>query len=180
MNWEKQIQESFCYDPASGEIFWKLDRPFEHFKSKRSYQHYLNNRAGKLARSSLNAYGYPVIGIKNKVIAAHLIIYVIMTGRFPTEHVDHIDGDPQNNKWVNLREVTQAVNTRNQRKNSRNTSGFAGVYWAHREKRWASQVTVDGITKRLGTFDSPEEAYKARLNYLAMRPDLGYTERHGC
>lgn len=173
------IQEAFHYDPLTGNVIWRLDRPQEHFKTQRSYQRYLNVQAGKPIKASVNYYGYKVVGLGQAVLAVHRIAFAIMTGNFPKFNVDHIDGNPLNNIWANLREVSQAINTRNQRMNIRNTSGYAGVYYAKRENRWACQVKVDGVLKRLGAFDTPEEAYQCRLAFLSTRPDLGYTQRHG-
>jgi hypothetical protein len=46
--------------------------------------------------------------------------------------IDHIDGNPLNNRRQNLRAVTQQMNTHNRKVQSRNKSGFNGVY---RDKR---------------------------------------------
>lgn len=175
----QSIIEAFNYDPLTGEVTWRLDRPREHFKTQGAYQRYLNLQAGRPIRASTNFYGYFVVGLNNAVLAVHRIAFVVMTGSFPTQHVDHIDGNPLNNIWTNLREVSQAVNTRNQKLNKRNRSGYAGVYHIKRDNRWASQVKVDGVITRLGAFDTPEEAYQCRQAFLNTRPDLGYTERHG-
>jgi hypothetical protein len=45
----------------------------------------------------------------------------------PNLVVDHIDGDPSNNKLSNLREITPADNSRNQSMRYDNTTGITGV-----------------------------------------------------
>lgn len=102
-----------------------------------------------------------------------------MTGRVPVATIDHIDGNPRNNQWENLREVSQKINTRNQKKNARNSSGFAGVSWSKRRNKWVSQVYIDSKHKFLGHFDNAEDAYQARMEFLNANKDLGYTEDHG-
>lgn len=47
-------------------------------------------------------------------------------------------------------------------KNSRNKSGYVGVYWHEDYKKWVALITKDGIDYRLGAFDNPQEAARAR------------------
>ena len=74
---------------------------------------------------------------------------------------DHIDGNASNNIEINLRRCTHAENFRNAKLRKRNTSGFKGVSWNTRKQRWYAQIQVDGRTKYLGYFDTPEEAARA-------------------
>lgn len=175
----EEVKDTFQYPPETGELFWNPDRNKKWFKTANAYQAYLNHRAGKPVKTSINAHGYLVVGLKNKTLLVHRIAFVLMLGRFPKETLDHIDGNPLNNCWVNLREVPQCINARNQRKNSRNSSGFPGVYWVARDKKWASQVCINRTQKLLGSFDSPEEAHQTRVEYLKANPLLGYTQNHG-
>lgn len=75
--------------------------------------------------------------------------------------IDHIDGDPLNNRKSNLRFCTNAENTKNQRKKKNNTSGFKGVSWDKEKKKWAAQITVNQKKIWLGTFEDKVEAAKA-------------------
>lgn len=67
-------------------------------------------------------------------------------------HVDHIDGDPLNNRRENLRIVTHAQNRQNTSKQSNNTSGFKGVMRDKRSGKWIARIRVFGRTKHLGLF----------------------------
>ena len=74
--------------------------------------------------------------------------------------VDHINGDPTDNRRRNLRLATATENSRN-RRIGKNSTGYVGVI-AHRTK-WRAFITAG--TKRktyLGVFDTPEEAAHAR------------------
>lgn len=80
--------------------------------------------------------------------------------RFITEapsglQVDHRDGNGLNNTRQNLRIVTHAQNTRNRR-------GVRGVR-QDRSGRWSARIKHNGLERRLGTFDTYEEARSAYL-----------------
>ena len=75
------------------------------------------------------------------------------------KRVDHINGDRLDNRRCNLRLATHAENCRNRKNHSNNTSGFKGV---HRQKnRWRALIRVDGKSKFLGSFLTPEDAHAA-------------------
>lgn len=83
-----------------------------------------------------------------------------MTGAFPKDQVDHINGVKHDNRWTNLREATNSQNVANTGANSRNSSGFKGVYH-HEAGKWQAKVMHLGKSKSLGLFDSPEQAARA-------------------
>ena len=74
---------------------------------------------------------------------------------------DHIDGNGLNNRRSNLREATSAHNNRNRRISTVNSSGFKGVSFHKMSSKWQSCIFVDGRSKHLGLFDTPEEAHAA-------------------
>jgi len=46
----------------------------------------------------------------------------------------------------------------NQLKKRSNTSGFKGVYWDDRARKWAAQVSPGGKTIYLGLYQTAEDA----------------------
>jgi hypothetical protein len=83
-----------------------------------------------------------------------------MTGKFPEQEIDHIDGDGTNNRWENLREATRAQNNANCR--GYNKCGIKGVY--QRGPSWIAQISPNGGRSiHLGCFRTPEEAHAAYL-----------------
>ena len=72
--------------------------------------------------------------------------------------VDHIDHNTLNNQKYNLRLCTHAENQRNIGLTSKNTSGYKGVFWSEKDKKWISILMVNGETKRLGYFKKIEDA----------------------
>ena len=88
--------------------------------------------------------------------------------------VDHRDGDGLNNQRSNLRASGKAANMRNSVLSKRNTSGFKGVSYFKRTGKWTASVSIEGIQKRLGYFDSPEAAHLAYRVYLESQLGQNY------
>jgi len=76
-------------------------------------------------------------------------------------HVDHINGNPLDNRKSNLRICTHAENSNNTGPRKNNTSGYKGVYWAKRNKRWLAQITHNGKQVYIGHYKDKEEAARA-------------------
>lgn len=77
--------------------------------------------------------------------------------------VDHINGDPSDNRRANLRVATRSQNRVNTGLQSNNTSGYKGVSWRVKHQKW--QAAISRIEPRgmrfLGHFDSAIEAARA-------------------
>lgn len=83
--------------------------------------------------------------------------------------VDHIDGDPLNNRRSNLRLATKSENAQNRGASSLNKSGFKGVCWDSLNKKWRAQIETKGKNKYLGNFSTVEDAYAA---YCAANAEM--------
>ena len=119
---------------------------------------------------------YHVTTVKGRTVTAQQIAWILMTGNLPTNFIDHKDGDKSNNKWNNLREVTEADNSRNQKLISTNTTGCMGT---SKTKNGNYQAYISGDDCRrisLGTFKTLEEAIKIRKEAEIKH---GYHENHG-
>jgi hypothetical protein len=77
---------------------------------------------------------------------------------FETDHKDH---DTLNNQCYNLRPATPHQNTCNRRLRSDSSSGYKGVYWDKRNKKWQAKIGFNGKRKTIGRFDTPELAFEA-------------------
>jgi hypothetical protein len=117
-----------------------------------------------------NSNGYRVISLDGKTYRAHRLAYLWMLGSFPCMDIDHIDGIRYNNSWTNLREVSHLDNTQNRRSPNKNSkSGYIGVSPYARSGKWRAQIMIDGKSKALGHFSTPELAHSA---YLAAKREL--------
>ncbi len=75
--------------------------------------------------------------------------------------VDHIDHNGLNNRKTNLRLATFTQNCQNQRRLSKKTSIYKGVYWNKAQKKWAAKITANKKTHHLGYFKNQTAAAKA-------------------
>lgn len=73
-------------------------------------------------------------------------------------HVDHIDRNPLNNRISNLRIVTKSQNLFNRPTQVNNTSGFKGVSFNYKNRKFISQIRVKGNLIYLGSFETGVEA----------------------
>jgi len=72
--------------------------------------------------------------------------------------VDHIDRNSLNNQRNNLRICTKRENHCNIGLTVRNTSGYKGVNFYKITNRWVAKISINGLRKSIGYFDTKEEA----------------------
>lgn len=148
----EELNKRFVYDASTGIVTWKIS-PSKRVKA--------GQQAGTISKS-----GYLKISItinsKFCVFAAHRLIWYMMTGADPSDHqIDHVDNDPLNNKFSNLRLATNAQNNRNRGVTSRSKSGLKGAYWSAKHKKWRSAISLNKREIYLGWFAAPELAHAA-------------------
>lgn len=100
----------------------------------------------------------PTVNGKYKILLMHRVIMQTPKGM----HTDHIDHNGLNNQRKNLRVCTNSQNQMNSGKKSHNKSGFKGVSYYERYKKWRAQIKVNKKRIFLGYYDTKElgsEAY---------------------
>ena len=129
----------------------------------------------------VNNFGYTRISIATREFTQSHLVYLLFTGNLPDNNrqIDHIDGNTLNDHPLNLRIVSNTLNSRNRRMNTNNSSGYTGVTWHRGTKKWRSLGFVYGAPIHLGLFNTQEEAYTARQAWIKAHPELGFTTRHG-
>ena len=101
--------------------------------------------------------GYLVANIRGKVVKLHRYLLQPLPGQI----VDHINGDPSDNRRCNLRICTPRENSRNSRAAWNNKTGIVGVRIVN-GTRYVAQITVNRKTITLGSFPTLELAAAAR------------------
>jgi hypothetical protein len=120
--------------------------------------------------SYLHNTGYVRVTVDQQQIYVHRAIWLWHTGVLPDDDIDHINGCRTDNRIENLRLATRSQNNQNRTKaGTNNKSGFLGVSWNNRDKKWFSRIRIDYKTINCGSFDTPEEAHQA---YLAKKREL--------
>lgn len=148
------LRQYMSYDPCTGALVW--------IKSK-------SNKA-PVGRSvgTIDKNGYVVTAFDRQFYKAHRLIWLLMTGAWPEGVIDHINGVPGDNRWSNLRDVKQAVNSHNH-KRARTTSrtGVLGVSPAG--KGFKAQIMRGGKQHNLGIYPT---VAAAREVYLAAKRQM--------
>ncbi len=110
-------------------------------------------------------HGYVKIRLLNETYSAHRLAWLYVHGHFPLKSIDHINGIKNDNRLINLREVTTSQNIMNSANYKNNTSGFKGVTWSKSAQKWMAQCGLNGKKCHLGLFNTPEEASKAYQDF---------------
>lgn len=76
--------------------------------------------------------------------------------------VDHVDHNGLNNQKYNLRIGTHKDNMQNINSHKDSSSKYIGVFWDKSRNKWAAGFSLNGVPKRIGRFNSEEDAAKAR------------------
>jgi len=153
---------------AAGALTWKR-RPVAHFRASatRSSEHiaaHWNSRyAGEPALSCVTPFGHLTGRINDRLFYAHRVVWAMHIGCWPEHEIDHINGNPGDNRIENLRDVPHLLNLRNQARRKNNTSGFTGVAYFKRDCTWSASITVNGRSIHIGYFRTPEQAQAARI-----------------
>lgn len=168
------LRQLIRYDAETGALTW-LRRDRRHFTTDRNCNAWNTRYAGKPALAADNGVGYKIGSIFERHFLAHRVGWAIVHGEWP-DVIDHINGDPADNRLCNLRSVDWGGNCRNQRRNQRNTSGVVGVGWSAAAKKWLAQIGIGREVKYLGIYDCKSDAIAARK---AAEIKYGFHPNHG-
>jgi hypothetical protein len=155
---QDEVRRRVVLDHATGEFTW-LPREVLRPQDKTWNRRHAGKTVG-VRRSD----GYVSVGLNNRRILGHRLVWLYLYGEWPPNHIDHINRVKWDNRPENLRLATVAENTNNCKIRKNNTSGFKGVSFNKRIGRWVASIRHSGARHFLGVFDSAElaaEAYNA-------------------
>lgn len=141
------LKSHLSYDPKTGFFIWLENGKPSNIVKKGA-------RAGCKKKSS----GYRVIGFFGSHIPEGRLAWLYMTGEWPALHVDHINGVKDDNRWENLRLATGSENQFNRGLSKKNTSGFKGVHWHKRDRRWRVSIRSGDGSRVQASFLNYEKA----------------------
>ena len=139
-------KEIVRYNPKTGSFRWLR-------KGKRGSRN-MRRQAG-----TIEQFGYRRIWILGVNLPAHRLAWAFMTGRWPVDEIDHINGKRADNRWCNLREATRAQNAANQKQHKDITHLKGAVPICGREDYWTAHLRRE----RLGSFKTEQEAHAAYM-----------------
>lgn len=123
-----------------------------------------------------NRRGYRLIKIDRKLYLAHRLVWLYVHGEFPPQFIDHINGDPSDNRIENLRSASASQNQRNKGMQQNNTSGVTGVGWDAPNNKWRVGIRAEGKDKTVGRFHLLSDAIAARKD---AEIKYGFHANHG-
>lgn len=166
---QSRLKEIVSYNSDTGEFTW-----LNHGNGRRL--NYAKSRPGFPRSGTKMNTGYINITIDQQHYLAHRLAWLYMNGGWPGSEIDHINHIRDDNRLCNLREVNRGGNCRNVPRGRANKSGFTGVHWYARKRKWIAQARGKGKTVHLGSFDTIIEAVAARIR---ANKEYGYHDNHG-
>jgi HNH endonuclease len=147
------INECLSYNELTGALFW-LKRPRVHFETARGWNIFNTRYAGKEAFTYVDKNGYKCGSLDGITYFAFRIIWKIKTGTDP-DTVDHVDRNPTNDRWVNLRSA-------NHSNNRINSVMSKGIIFEQRLNKWRAYIRVNYKLVHLGVHVKEADAKLAR------------------
>jgi len=156
---QQKLKDLVHYNQATGVFTWRVAA---------------NGRvpAGSLVGTYTHPLGYVRASIKGRSYALHRLAVLYVEGYLPEDTVDHINRDKQDNRYSNLRVVSQQCQNRNSGVAKNNKSGVRGVR-LYSDGKWVAKIGVDKRHHHLGYFDTVLEAACARF---AAEQCLGFKD----
>lgn len=105
---------------------------------------------------------------KKHTIYIHRIIMELEGHNIRNKVIDHIDGNPLNNQINNLRLATRHENNMNLKLRKNSKTGYKGVIYISKSKKWRARISFNYKTIHLGCFSNKIDAIKA-YNIAAMK-----------
>lgn len=153
----ERLRALLRYDPDTGMFRWlpRHPPPVASWNSR-----YVGKVAGREQAPRVGRPAYRKIRVDSREHKAHRLAWVYMTGRWPRADIDHVDGDPLNNRFGNLREATRRQNLRNARGHADAAVGLKGVSRSGKGG-FRAEIRIGGKNRHLGSFSTPEAAHAA-------------------
>ena len=132
-----RAMELFECDPDEGEVKWKC-----------------TGRGSRLDRiaGTTRPDGYRVVNADREMMYVHRIVWMFVNGEWPPDEVDHIDGNPSNNRIANLRSATRQQNAWNSDRSHLSTTGHPNVTWNSVRQKWEVKIRTSAGRRTIGRF----------------------------
>lgn len=185
----------------------KLLKELLHYESETGVFYWLVSNSNRIkvgdVAGCVNPYGYVVIRIDGHLYRAHRLAWLYVYGNYPEgkqPFIDHINGNPSDNRITNLRCSSLAENQKNRKINSNNKSGVLGVSREKKETQYGTKIYTHHYWKatwcdengkqwnknfsirKLGEDEAKQAAIVYRteqIRLLELNHGIIYSDRHG-
>lgn len=148
---QNKLKEILDYGPQTGKFKWK---------SPKSNRVKIGDEAGCIINNK-----YKVIHLNKKNYYTHRLAWLYVYGSWPKNHIDHINGNTDDNRIENLRDVTHRQNNGN-KKIHINGGRLVGATYNKIRKKWQARIKFKQIVKHIGYYNTDIEAHNAYMNYV--------------
>jgi hypothetical protein len=154
---QEQLKELFDYDPVTGLLIWRRrDNIDPGFNGR-----FAGKKAGALCGRSWK------VMVDHRSLEYHRVIWKWTHGTEPPE-IDHVNGDSSDNRLVNLRASTRALNAKNRAPNIGKLLP-KGVTLGKGRSNYEARIVSNGVRETLGYFATAEDAHQAYLEAAEAR-----------
>ncbi len=157
----KELSKLVHYNPKTGSMTWKKSR---------------GSVSAGMPLKSKHKDGYFMAWVNKKLYLVHRLAWLYVTGEFPKQEIDHINGDRTDNRIKNLQDVSKTENQKNASIRIDNTSGMTGISFRKQTKKWRAYINHNSKIIYLGQFVKKEDAIKIRKE---ANKKYNYHEGHG-
>lgn len=138
------IRQNYDCDYASGDVYKIL-------------------KGGVRKKSGALCNGYLRTLVKGKMIYNHRIVWAHYYKSDPPAFIDHINNKRTDNSITNLRPSSPSHNQMNRCLSRNNTTGYTGVTYIKRLRKYKATIYIKNYPKHLGVYDTAKEASLAYI-----------------
>lgn len=144
------IARCMSYNPRTGKVIW-IDKVGPRSQAR------IGREVGYQANTGYRRVAFRLEG-ERREYAVHRIAWFLHYDEWPAFELDHISRVKNDNRICNLRLSTIPVNNLNVGIKKNNKSGYRGVCWNKKERKWKAKANLDNRGVCLGSYDDLEEA----------------------
>lgn len=146
---QERLKELFRYDPMTG-LFTRLVSVGTTAKDGSVVR---NKRPNQYIRIMIDGIHY----------RGNRLAWLYMTGVWPSHKIDHRNAIRDDDRFENLRDVTQQINCENHRSANGSKKLLIGVSLEKSTGRFKSQIMSNGVNFHLGRFNTEQQAHSAYI-----------------